>query len=298
MKQYIVMLCVALAIGNIYAMDFDPTLQTLKPLRIMTFNVRRQGKETDPKKEWAVRKPRVEAIIKKMQPDIVGLQEPTVEQIESLDAELKKESYAWFGTGRGAEWWGKSENEYNPIFFNTKRFDLIENGTFVLNPSGTFNYKFLWSPTSVGLLTRICTWGKFKDKESGHEFFVYNTHLDHIFDAARMNGFTTIIKTIEERKDTLPTILMGDFNMELTPELESGLLKNFANTKAIAHSKGGPDATRTGWGFKELAKIDHILVSKNAPLDVIQHMVIEESNKDELASDHRPVFVEMVFKRF
>ncbi len=297
MKQYILALCAALAIGNIYAMDFEFNLETIKPLRIMTFNVRRQGKETDPKKEWAVRKPRVEAIIKKMQPDIVGLQEPTLPQIQSLEDELKKESYAWFGTGRGAEWLGKSENEYNPIFYNTKRFDLLENGTFVLNPSGAFNYKFLWSPSSVGLLTRICTWGKFKDKESGHEFFIYNTHLDNKYEAARINGLTTIIKTIEERKDQLPTIIMGDFNMEITPELESGLLKNFTATRAIAHSKVGPEVTRTGWDFKELKKIDHILISKNAPVDIEQHIVIEESNRDELASDHRPVVVEMSFKR-
>ena len=70
----------------------------------------------------------------------MGLQEATIDQIKDLEHSLGNGRYAWFGIGRGAEWLGIAENEYNPIFYNPKKFELITSGTFFLNPSGFLNY--------------------------------------------------------------------------------------------------------------------------------------------------------------
>ncbi|MGE0009682.1 MAG: endonuclease/exonuclease/phosphatase family protein [Candidatus Babeliales bacterium] len=267
-----------------------------QPLRIMTFNVRRAGKESadNMQKSWTNRKPLVVAALKALQPDIFGLQEPTIEQIQDIENGLGAE-YAWVGKGRGKEWWGKSEDEYNPLFYKNKRLELLDSGTFVLNPSGALNWRFLWSPRTVGLLTRISTWGKFKDRLNGQEFYVYNTHLDHKFAAAQVHGMQAICTKIGECTDKLPVILMGDFNTELTPALLEGELKDFANTKALAQNRVGPDQTRTGWDFKELKDIDHILVSKQAPVVVKEHRVVQEESRERMPSDHRPVLVDLLF---
>lgn len=260
------------------------------PIRIMTFNIRRLGKEKDEKNLWQNRQGRVVELIKSLHPDIMGLQEPTVEQITDLKNALNMPS---FGAGRGKSWLGMGPDEYNAIFYNSKRLGLEESGTFAINPSTKLEYA--WDPKKYGLLPRICTWGKFKDKSSNQEFFVFNTHLDHLYATAQVHGLTTILQFIESIPKNLPLILMGDFNTEITPELQSSTLKDFINTKALAREVVGPDETRTGWRHEELKKIDHILVRNNAPVGVLRHLTIQEPCKDTLPSDHRPVMVDLVF---
>ena len=284
-----VVLTVLTVVGSLHGIPESSSLH------LMSFNVRRKGKEAQTKNLWVNRKARVAAAIKTVRPDIMGLQEATIDQIKDLDESLKSEQYAWFGSGRGSEWFGKSENEYNPIFYNTKRVECMESGTFVLNPAGFLNYRFFLNPKKVGLLTRICTWGKFRDKATGQVFYVYNTHLDHKYQAARVNELAAIAKAV--RLEQSPVVLMGDFNMEITPDLLSALLKDFKNTKEVAQNVAGPVETRTGWQFEELKRIDHILVSKQVPVKVTRHMVLQEQNKDLLLSDHRPVLVDLIFER-
>src|SRR5205085_168159 len=103
-----------------------------------------------------------------------------------------------------------------------------------------------------GLLPRICTWAKFQDKTTNQEFLVFNTHLDHLYLTAQIHGLETILKFIESQPKSLPLILMGDFNTEITPELQNGTLKNFINTKMLARQIVGPEETRTGWRHEEL----------------------------------------------
>lgn len=260
------------------------------PLRIMTFNIRREGKEKDPKNLWKNRKARVVELITSLHPDIMGLQEPTTEQIHDLAPALKM---LWFGSGRGSSWFGMGPDEYNPIFFNNKRLELLEFGTFPINPCSKMEY--IWDRKKYGLLPRICTWGKFKDFETQHEFFVFNTHLDHLYSRAQIHGLETILKSIDEKPANFPLIFMGDFNTEITPGLQNTILKNFMNTSALAKEKTGPAETRTGWRHEELKKIDHILVRTSAPITVRRHTTIVEQDKNTLPSDHRPVIVDVEF---
>lgn len=261
--------------------------------RIMTFNIRRQGKEKNVQNLWEQRKKRVENLIKQVNPDFMGLQEPTKEQIEDLAQMLNQ--YAWFGKGRGPSWGGLGENEYNPIFYSKDRFELLDHGTFSINACSKIEYA--WDPKKYGLLPRICTWGKFKDKKSGQQLYVYNTHLDHKFQKAQLHGLATIIEFMNAQKEELPIILMGDFNTELSPEIKNTLPAHFKDAKELAQQHLGPQETRTGWDFEELKKIDHILFKKSsAPISVLEYKVIEEANTKLLPSDHRPVVVDICLK--
>ncbi len=261
-------------------------------IRVMTFNIRRQGKEKEERNLWIHRKERVENLIREVNPDFLGLQEPTKEQVTDLAQFFNQ--YNWFGTGRGSCWFGLASDEYNPIFYRIDRFELLASGTFSINPCTKLEYA--WDPQKYGLLPRICTWGKFKDRGTGKEFYVYNTHLDHKYQRAQLHGLMNIMNFIESQGRNLPIILMGDFNTELTPELQQTALKNFIDSRQLAQERIGPEHTRTGWGFEELKKIDHILLSTHSPITVFKHMVIEEPNKDSLPSDHRPVSIDLQFK--
>jgi endonuclease/exonuclease/phosphatase family metal-dependent hydrolase len=63
-------------------------------------------------------------------------------------------------------------------------------------------------------LPRICTWISFIHKASQKQFFVYNTHLDHLGEQARRKGSVLIWDTIRSQRLEfgLPVIVMGDMN--------------------------------------------------------------------------------------
>lgn len=285
-KNAQIILFVILAISNAFAMETPAP----NPLRIMTFNIRCGVREKASKNLWQNRRARVIELIESLHPDIMGLQEPTIEQMNDLEKALK---LSWFGANRGSSWFGLAPDEYNPIFYNNERLELLESGTFSINPCTKMEY--LWDRKKYGLLPRICTWGKFKDRATQQEFFVFNTHLDHLYAEAQRHGLETILKFIDEKPANIPLIFMGDFNTEITPDLQTSTLKNFINTSTIAREKAGPEETRTGWYFEELKKIDHILVRKGTSIEVLQQQTIVEPDKDTLPSDHRPVIDDLIF---
>ncbi len=267
----------------------------LSSIRFSTYNIRRQGPEKDNKNDWSKRRKLVLELINCMQADIIVLQEPIKGQIEDLASGLK--DYKSFGQSRGSKikglsFWHRiakrfSTNEYCPIFYNSKRFRLIESGTFAIN-SG-------YTPNQTGWLSRICTWGLFEDIQSGKKFYVYNTHLDNMYKEARINGIKAILDDIKNRtsKETYPVILMGDFNAEYA-ELKDRVEKaGFIHAKNKAESASGPLHTSTGWKNDKLKTIDYILLKEDCDWCVKEYVVFETPG--EYPSDHRPVYIDVQF---
>lgn len=256
-------------------------------LRIMTYNIRRAGKEKTKERQWNNRLPLLKEQLLRLKPNIIGFQEATITQINDLEKELPH--FARIGKGRGASWWGLGTNEHTPIFYEKDRFELLANETFSINQ---ITEKLGWTPlqvTQTGWLPRICTWGKFKDKKTGKSFYVYNTHLDNTYHAARLNGLRAINDDIDEHTHGLPVILMGDFNTEITPDIKE-LLAHFYVAKDRARFKSGPEQTRTGWQDEELKSIDHILI-KDDNATVFRYAVI--SSQMPYPSDHRAVLADI-----
>lgn len=266
-------------------------------IRIATYNIRREGDETEEKHKWPHRRGLVISLIKKIQPDILGLQEPIEKQIEDLSKELPE--YAWIGESRGSYIKGLSlwhrigmlfgKDEFNPLFYRTKRVTLLDHETFGINVG--------YLPNQTGWLPRVCTWGLFEHKETGKKFYVYNTHLDHMYEEARKEGINTIMDDIKKRvgEKKYPVILMGDFNAEYS-ELKDSIEKaGFAHAKDKAEEKLGPEYTSTGWQ-EELKTIDHILVKLLPKIKMIVKKFIVVETPGTYPSDHRPVYVDLQFK--
>src|SRR3546814_14316298 len=83
----------------------------------------------------------------------------------------------------------RSSDLYSAIFYKKDRFRLLDHDTFWLSETPEVPSKG-WDAA----LNRICTWGKFRDKESRKEFFYFNLHMDHRGKEAR--------KKSTERKST------------------------------------------------------------------------------------------------
>lgn len=286
MKRLSIVLCLSI---------FTPIFLCAKPTKVRTtsYNIRRDGKETTPERTWKQRMARVVAVLKKNKPDIMGLQESTKGQVEDLKKEL--EGYQSFGDSRNSKMsstavWQRigsffGTDEYNPIFYNTKRFEAREKATFGINNTG---------PT--GWLPRICTCGLFKDKQTDQEVYVYNTHLDHMFHDARVNGLRTILADIKERtaKNPRPVVLIGDFNTPCEGEVKDLLVESgFAHAREVAEKTKGPKHTSTGWEGNDLRTIDHILILSRQNASVAKYVVIETPG--EYPSDHRPVSADVQF---
>lgn len=254
------------------------------PMRIMTYNIRREGKEKNQEHLWANRAASLIALLRNQNPDIIGLQEVTQGQRQTLEESLS-DKFNMVGKSRGTSWFGLGTDEATPIAYQKDKFELVEEGTFPLN-SG-----FVWMPwhaSQTGYLPRICTWAKLKDTKNNKEFYVYNTHLDHMYEAARLNGAREIVHDINQRTAGLPVIVTGDFNTAYEGDMKK-TFSDFKHVKDLAARSAGPQETSTGWDNKKLQWIDHILVN-GSNAEVPTYRVIEAEG---YPSDHRPVVADI-----
>ena len=135
-------------------------------IRVMTFNIRYDNPD-DGANAWPKRKDLVANLIRFYEPDMIGVQEALYGQI--LDIQESLPDYEWFGVGRDD---GDKAGEFIPIFYNTKKFILVEKGHFWLSENCE-KPGLGWDAAC----NRITTWGKFQSKVSGKKFFVFNTHM-------------------------------------------------------------------------------------------------------------------------
>jgi endonuclease/exonuclease/phosphatase family metal-dependent hydrolase len=265
-----------------------PATLFAQQMNIMSFNIRFNN-PGDGINAWPNRIELVNGLLKFHDPDIFGLQEALHGQI--LDIEKGLPGYEWFGVGRDD---GDKAGEFSPIFFNKAKLILIEKGHFWLSENCE-KPGLGWDAAC----TRIVTWGKFQSKVTGKQFFVFNTHFDHIGDEARKNSAILIRDKMEEMtyKNNLPVILTGDFN--LTPDqLPISLLKKFmSDSRDVSEDPPyGPVGTFQGFkmGEEKDNRIDYIFV--RGGIKVLKYAAISDNKEQRMPSDHLPVFVKVQLK--
>lgn len=255
--------------------------------KIMTYNIRYDNVD-DGENQWSKRKEFLSSQIAFNEVDIFGIQEGLQHQVTYLDSVFV--DYNYIGVGRED---GNTKGEYSAIFYNSKKFKVIENNTFWLSETP--------SEISVGwdaALERICSYGLFQDLNTKQQFFVFNTHFDHIGNEARLKSAELILQKMNEiNPENLPVLVMGDFN--LTPETEpiQFLSKVLNDSKKASQSKPfGPIGTFNAFKFNEPVKdrIDYIFTSKKN-ISVIKYAVLSDSKDCKYPSDHLPVFIEIEF---
>ena len=198
---------------------------------------------------------------------------------------------------------GKTQGELSPVFYRQDRFERLGAGTFWLSST----------PDKVGskgwdaALPRVCSWLKLRDKTSGSEFFLFNTHFDHRGELARQLSATLLRVKLPEIAGESPLVLTGDFNATSSETAYKVLTtgKTTAETvvgepledarDASAAKPAGPDST---WnGFREIVpgrKIDFVFVRGAA---VHSHRVLDPRVKGRFLSDHLPVVAAITISR-
>lgn len=254
-------------------------------LKMMTYNIRLDV-ASDGENAWPNRKDFFASQVQFYSPDIFGVQEAMPNQVAEIALALPE--YNKFGVGRENE----GKGEACTIYYKKDRFHLQESGTFWLSETPNIVSRG-WDAAC----NRVCTYGLFKDKNSKTTFWVFNVHLDHMGNEARVKGVQLILskmKEINTRK--YPVFLMGDLNSEPdTPQIAE-IKKEMDDTRDVSKEKPfGPSGTFNGFKHSEPVTllIDYIFVSKNSGLKIKKHAVLSDSKDLKYPSDHLPVLIEV-----
>jgi len=143
------------------------------PFRILTWNIQYGSDRGADANGWPERKAALRSAIEAEKPDVFCAQEALAGQLEFLDGLLPKHSRE--GVGRDD---GKKAGEHCAVYWDTRRFERLDGGTFWLNET----------PDKPGTAwgeqyNRICTWVRLKDKASGRTLRVFNMHLPLVAEA-------------------------------------------------------------------------------------------------------------------
>ena len=265
--------------------------QRQKPVaaRVLTLNIRTENKG-DGRNNWEMRYQEVGSFINKNKCDIVGLQEVRHRQL--LDLSKLLEGYSYVGVARDD---GKEAGEYNPIFFNSTRFNLLGKGTFWLSPTPSVP-SYGWGAA----YRRIATWAILQDKETMKSIIVVNTHLDHNSEKARINGAALIKERISRINNELPVIILGDMNStDDSPAYAKLATAIFPLQDANKTGKQAKGPNYTFHAFGQLpedkrTKIDYIFISDQVK---VKTSAIHDSTlgKGAYISDHNAVSADIVF---
>jgi endonuclease/exonuclease/phosphatase family metal-dependent hydrolase len=250
--------------------------------KVMTYNIRLDV-ASDGENTWNLRKEHVGGLLQFYEPDLFGIQEGLPHQVDYLDSLLL--NYKVIGQGRD----GGNKGEQSSIFYNENIFKVVESNTFWLSETPEKVSKG-WDAQ----LNRICTHALFENKKTTEVFWVFNTHLDHMGENARINSVQLIHEMIAAKnKKNYPVIIMGDLNAEPESATVKFLNEKYLNSKKEATLVYNDTGTFNGFDFFKpvTAEIDYIFLSKQN-LKVEKYAVLTDSYLCKYPSDHFPVLVE------
>lgn len=249
-------------------------------LKVMTYNIRLDV-AVDGVNQWPNRKQKVFDLLRKYDPDIIGVQEALHHQLQDILRALP--GYQSAGVGRDD---GKEKGEFSAILYKTDRLALISQKTSWLSETPEIPGSKSWDAA----ITRVVTQAHFRDKKTKKEFVHFNTHFDHIGKEARLNSARMIRQMIDGRPRNLSALITGDFNAEPADPPYSEILLN----KVVMDTRPKEVVVGTFCNFEMNSQpcrlIDYIFHTK--PWKVVKYEVIQDNDGKYYPSDHLPVLVE------
>lgn len=232
------------------------------------------------KKSWFYRADLLLQDIAAQAPGIIGFQEATRWQYDYLVDVLE-------GYDSVIDYRDKSiASEGCPIFYNEALYTLKDKGSFWLSETPDVMSKD-WGAAHY----RICSYVILTEKESGKDFVVFNTHLDHVSDEARIKGIQVVLDKIAQFGG-MPAVIMGDFNALEGSETYKSATEHFLDAQyAAAETMEGH--TYQNWGNPEKFKrLDYFMISKEG-WTARRYAIVQPVHDGVYVSDHCPIVVEL-----
>lgn len=262
-------------IYSLFFVLFATCLLQAETMVVATYNIRNanQGDSINGN-GWGQRYPYIASLVQFHGFDIFGTQEGKIWQLHDLKNAMP--GYDYIGVGRDD---GKEAGEFSAIFYRTGKFEVLEHGDFWLS-TVTDRPNKGWD----AVLPRICTWGKFRDKDSGFTFLFFNLHMDHVGVKARAESAKLILSKIKEQPAHIPVILTGDFNVDQHNESfklldNSGVLRD---SYEIAGFRYAPNGTFNSFHPDRLtdSRIDHLFLTDD--FEVLKYGILTDTYRSEV----------------
>lgn len=275
-------------------------------LRVMTFNIRYEVSSDTGDRSWSARRRDLAKLIRRLDPDLFGLQEVKPGQRNYLEGQLT--DWCLYGDHRGAD---RLSDESTPIAYRRSRFRFVKGGTFWLSETPDKPGTKSWESS----MARICTWAVLHDRREKRDFCYANTHLDHASKEAREKGLELIFSRLAEVAPDLPLIFTGDFNSKENSHVATIARRQLQDAfRGVTALPEGPWSTNVGFAnhpemerdatnllasvsVEDLCehsdlygkRIDYVYAPKN--MEVTDYKVVNELRGDTgfHYSDHFPV---------
>jgi endonuclease/exonuclease/phosphatase family metal-dependent hydrolase len=274
------------SLTTIFALLASTAFVPAQSTKVMTYNIRLDT-PVDSVNQWPRRAHKVIDLIRKYDPDILGVQEAIHHQLMDLIKNLPQ--YDFVGVGRDD---GKTKGEFSAILYKKERFDVLQQGTFWLSETPDVPGSKSWDAA----ITRVASWAKLKDKRTNEEFLSINTHFDHIGKEARRHSAALLKQKANELGKGLPLIITGDFNFTRSDPPYSTIM-NPDGIRLIDPLPGEPVATACGFkvNARQCIAIDYLFYTDHWTSS--DYKVIMDNDGKYYPSDHLPVMTTFTLKK-
>ena len=217
-------------------------------------------------------------MIKEYAPDIIGFQEFQAADLGKYKTQLSAYKFIYFDHEIKTDEHTPANMYGAPIAYLASKFDLVDSGTQWLSETPNLpNSKF-----SSTAYIRTYVYAVLKDKTTGEEFVIINTHIDYN-GTANVQQIEVLLKLTEKFKGK-PIVYTGDFNMKFT-----------SNGFKLMESAGFKDSGR--YMTKETQNIDYIFFDPTVT-EVTYYKCINDHKHSAgmslAGSDHNPYIIDLV----
>lgn len=247
-------------------------------MKIVTCNIRCFGAQ-DGQNDWIHRRPLCIEVLQQQRADILCFQEMWAPQWDDLAAAFP--GYGW--SGMTDEPCG--HNPVNSIFYRREAFTPLASGGYWLSEMPHRPGSRSWDSACI----RLATWIRLRDRNSGAEFRILNTHLDHIGQLAREKQAQLLAEDASSYPPGYPQFLTGDLNCDCHNRAIA-ILKaaGWRDTYAALHGTENPEFTYhefLGAAYPStIGKMDWIF--SRGPVEVRAAEIIKDSSRGRFPSDH------------
>ena len=181
------------------------------------------------------------------------------------------------------------------IFYKPERLEPLQYDHYWLSDTPEVIGSVTWGHS----VKRMVTWVRFKDLSTKREFYLVNTHFDHQVQGAREKSAELVLSRVKKLDQTVPIIVMGDFNATAgsnkayTTLTADDYLKDTWHT---AKEKRG-EVVKTFHNFKgPVAGDDRIDWILGRGIDTAWTQILTCNAKGQYPSDHFPIIAEITLK--
>lgn len=251
-------------------------------VKVLSCNVRGPQPEDEKSGDgWEARRELCGDVIVSQNTDVICLQECRGYQLEELQKRLPEFDVSGLS---------QPVAEFTPnnaIMYSRQRFELRGSGGFWLSETPHVAGSKSWDSA----VARSVNWVRLRDRQSGGEFIVWNTHFDHKGHVAREEQAKLVVAaTAAFDAAGLPQILTGDMNANAShPAIAALKTGGWNDTIEALHGLADPGYTYHGFKGRERKseagrRIDWIFT--RGDLRTLAAGVIRDGKAGRYPSDH------------